>query len=150
MGIVAVIAYLALMSLMVRPRPQPRRQWPFPDRAGRLHILALRIQRAMEDEYYRWDLARHLGSIIVAELAHQQRMSRGEVRRALRTGHLDAPEEIQAYLRVGFSPLPTRARGLLTRVRRLFTPGAPVIPLDLDLERVVRYMESLMEVERDR
>lgn len=150
MLLVVLVLYIALVSLVVRKRTQSERLPSMLDRVGRLRYLARRIELAAEGVYFRWDLARHLGSIIVAALAHRQGISRGEVRLALRKGHLDAPDEIQGYLRAGFSPLYTLSGGLLSRVRRLFSPDAQASPLDHDLERIVRFMESLLELQHDR
>jgi hypothetical protein len=113
----------------------PRRQIQLPTVEGQVESLALCLVRGRRSNYFKWQVANRL-----ARLA--RRLSEG----LIRPEDLHTPaESLQHYFAAGlnqsfvdFPPPPSRFR------RRTPTP------LDLDLNHVVEYLESGMELSRDR
>jgi hypothetical protein len=172
---VLIVLYIAYRSLFARTRFSLAERRTLPDAGGRVRRLATRIERADRGDYYRWDLARHLGSVVVHVLAHEHRTNPATVRQRLRAGDLDIPDEIREFLFAGLAPIytlaegaPVRGRYALTAVlsralrslgvgsRSLLPPtgrseasgdglDAPALD-DWDLDHVVHFLEDRLEV----
>lgn len=144
----AVVAFLAVRSLLRQPRPRRPTEAEV-EHEGQLHRLVRWIEQAREGEYFRWSLSRQLGELALDVLAHEQRAAPGQIRRRLRAGELDAPPEVLACLEAGLRPAYLLPRGFLDRLRPRLLPGAEPPP-DPALEAVVRYLETQLEVDHDR
>lgn len=146
---VLIVIYLALRTLFPRTPLPPEPLPPLPPHVGELRSLAKRIERSAEGDYFRWDLARHVGGVMIDSLAYRRRTSRAEIRQQLRAGQLDVPPVIHRFLLVGMAPIYTLSSGLVTRFRHLFAAEAAVPTLDQDMEQIVQYLEDLLEVSHD-
>jgi hypothetical protein len=146
---VVLILFIAAASLLGPPGDIPERFDSPRDRAGQVAVLAERIRRVGDGEYYRWDLARQLSTLILDVMAHDRRTSRTDLQRRLRTEQLGIPPEVMEYLRSGQAPIYTLSMLPFKRLRRILSAGARSDPLDPDVEHVVEYIEGLVEVEHD-
>ena len=124
---------------LVRPAYQASAQ------RGRVQTLARWIHSTRR-EYFKRQLARHLGELAVQVTQPHELLSAAEISAALRSGQMDAPPEILAYFRAGLD-IYSRPASLLTRLAWIFGKQAPTSPLDLELEQVVRFLEHQSETE---
>ena len=115
-------------------------------RMGRVHNLMQAINRTSEGLYFKWRLAQHLLGLTVNMLAHQERTSPNQMRERLKSGGLDAPSEIKAYLLAGLTPVLSTPSNLLTRLRQAIMPTHRISPLDLDPEKVIQFLEDQLEI----
>ena len=115
-------------------------------RMGRVHNLMQAINRTSEGLYFKWRLAQHLLGLTVNMLAHQERTSPNLIRERLKSGGLDAPSEIEAYLLAGLTPVLSTPPNLLTRLRQAIMPTHRISPLDLDPEKVIQFLEDQLEI----
>jgi hypothetical protein len=118
-------------------------------RTGRVHNLMRAIHRTSQGIYFKWRLAQRLLSLTLEVLAHQERTTPLQMKERLKSGRLGAPPEIEAYLLTGLTPVLSRRTNLITRMKQIFAPTRPISPLELDPERVVRFIEDQMENEYD-
>jgi hypothetical protein len=116
-------------------------------RMGRVHNLMQAINRTSEGLYFKWRLAQHLLGLTVNTLAHQERTTSNLVRERLKSGGLDAPSEIEAYLLAGLTPVLSTPANLLTRLRQAILPTHRISPLDLDPEKVIQFLEDQLEID---
>jgi len=147
--------YLAARSLSVG-RDQPHRgravrKSPIDEAgySGAVAVWARRVESAGRGEYYRWYLAQHLGRLAQEVLAYRARLAPDQVKShlVLEEDRLDVPPEIRAYFEAGqqlASPRRVRFPRLSRLVSRLRSPAASP-PLDLDPERVIRFLERQLE-----
>lgn len=147
LAIASLLAARSLLSVRQIKRAALRCPQPAP---GPVQQLVEMIVAGRKDSYARWRLARRVGELVV-EAVDGQHLPPAELRnRWLPGDRTDVPGEIQAYVRTGtwgaFWSLPRR-RGWLARLRRQLEPSSP---LDLDLERVVVYLEEQLQGVRDR
>jgi hypothetical protein len=80
-------------------------------------------------------------------LAYQRRSTSEQIRHELRAGRLEVPPEIQAYLDLGRSPVYTPPTSLLARFKRRLWSSMRAPQVDPELERVVQFLESQLEIE---
>ncbi len=118
-------------------------------RMGRVHNLMQAISRTSEGLYFKWRLAQHLLGLTLEMLAHQERTSQDRVRERLKSGGLDAPSEIEAYLLAGLTPVLSTRSNLITRLKQAIMPTHRISPLDLDPERVIQFLENQMEIDHE-
>lgn len=123
-----------------------------PGDLGRVQSLAQEIERSGEGEYFKWRIARDLGELVMEVLAHRQRLDAGPLaaRQELEKQELDAPPEIQAFLRAGSKPAFSRPGNLLAWLRDSLPPKSDSVYPKLDLESVVKFLEDQLEVPNDR
>ena len=110
---------------------------------GRVQTLARWIHSTRR-EYFKRQLARHLGEMAVQVTRPHELLMPSEISAALRSGQVDAPPDILAYFRAGLD-MYSRPAGLLSRLARFARKQAPTSPLDLELEQVVRFLEHQSE-----
>jgi hypothetical protein len=116
-------------------------------RMGRVHNLMQAISRTSDGLYFKWRLAQYLLGLTLEALAHQERTSPNLVRERLKSGGLDAPSEIEAYLLAGLTPVLSPRSSLITRLRQAIMPTHRISPLDLDPERVIQFLEDQLEID---
>lgn len=141
---------LALRSLNWRPRHAPRRSAAVGWHAGPVRVWVRWLQEQGQGDYFRKRLAHRLGRLLVQALAPYERLTASQARRLL--DRLDAPPEVRAYLQAGFEPEPpaTITRwSILARLKSRFRVNTRRSPLDLDPEKVVRFLETQLEVYND-
>ncbi|MFC2023251.1 hypothetical protein ACFLT5_00770 [Chloroflexota bacterium] len=146
---VVLILFLAAVSFLGPPTRRSMEHIPVPGRPGQVAVLSGRIRRVAEGEYYRWDLARHLSTLVLDVMAHDRRTTRADLQQRLRSDQFDVPPEVLDYLRSGQAPIYTLSMLPFAKLRRILTAGAWSEPVDQDLEHVLHYMEGLVEVQHD-
>ena len=112
---------------------------------GRVQTLARWIHSARR-EYFKRQLARHLGELAVQVTQPHELLSPAEISAALRSGQMDAPPEILAYFQAGLDTY-SRPASLSSRLAWIFGKQAPTSPLDLELEQVLRFLEHQSETD---
>ncbi|HWQ12370.1 MAG TPA: hypothetical protein VNL77_06195 [Roseiflexaceae bacterium] len=133
--LVLLAAVLAVRSLSGLRVPALRRR-TVPGPAGRTAAWLRLVQLTGRDEYARWRLAQRLAQLAVELLAEREGLPPQQARRRLEDPSLDAPPAVRAYLRAGLVAYQPRP-GSQGRILR----GGP---LDVDLERVVHWLEGLL------
>jgi hypothetical protein len=143
---VFLVLMLRVAAGSLRSRRQARLVRPAyrsPAQRGRVQTLARWIHSTRR-EYFKRQLARHLGELAVQVTQPHELLLPAEISARLRSGQVDAPPEILAYFQAGLETY-SRPASLLSRLRRLVGKQAPISPLDLELEQVVRFLEHQSE-----
>lgn len=143
---VVIVLLVAFRSLVVIQRFVPGEPDVPAEHAGQVRALAARIRHAKHGRYYSWHLARHLAKLIVEVLAYHQGLPTAQIRWRVRSGTLDAPEEIRAYLEIGRQIAPRSPVGCLPRLRHALAGEAGEAPTGPSLETVVQFLEDQLEV----
>jgi hypothetical protein len=144
-----VVAILAVRSLLVqRPQGRPATRVER-EPMGPLAVLAGQVRRGAQSAYFRWTLARHLRNLILEALAHSHRLPTDEVGPRLQAGELALPPEVEAYLHGGQAPIYALPAGLFSGLRARLSWRDSVPTVDPDLERMVQFLESQLEVQHE-
>ena len=143
---IVIVIVIAARSLLKRRSTPEATSEATKLRMGRVHNLMQAINRTSEGLYFKWRLAQHLLGLTVNMLAHQERTSPNHMRERLKSGGLDAPSEIEAYLLAGLTPVLSTPSNLLTRLRQAIMPTHRISPLDLDPEKVIQFLEDQLEI----
>lgn len=134
------VLFLILAISFAGKRHNPRRRPP-PAQTTQSRVgawLAL-IERAREDDYFKWRLGQRLQKLALRQLAYRTNESVRDTRNQLRRGTLDLPAEITDYFQASLQPL-----GNLSRPGRWkFWQRRSPSPLDLDPKVVVAFLEQL-------
>jgi hypothetical protein len=146
---IAIAIIIAARSLLTRRSTPEMISEAARFRMGRVHNLMQAINRTSEGLYFKWRLAQHLLGLTLEALAHQERTSPNLVRERLKSGGLDAPSEIEAYLLTGLTPVLSTRSNLITRLKRAIMPTHRISPLDLDPERVIQFLEDQLEIDHE-
>lgn len=136
-----IIAALVIAggSLIGRRKPRAKARAIEGEPKGRVTQWALRIRLGTQGDYFRARLARRLGQLALATLAHRQHRPMEEIREMIESGELDGPKEIAAYLQAGLA----RDRSTLRREAASSWPWThKASPLDLDPAQIVTYLED--------
>ena len=145
--LLVTILVISARSLVKSPRSRGEVREVERDRPGQVSTWARWIHMMARRGFYKWFLAQHLARLYLATLAYHERLSREQIRQHLEAGNLGMPPEIQAYLQAGLSPLPPMPVGFFSRLMRRVRPSVHASPLDLELERVVQFLESQLDIE---
>jgi len=137
----ASIAMRSLTERRERPPGAGRAQVVYP---GRVRTLLLWVQRESGSVYFRQRLAYHLVRLATELQAYSQKRTPG--RFGWRLDDLDAPPEVRAYLQAGMTPSTLSHLGPLVRFVRWLRPRRAISSRNLDLERVVQFLEDQLEV----
>ena len=114
-------------------------KWAAPE--SQVQMLARWIQHADEGEYFHWSLSQHLNTLLCEVLAYREHITPAAVRRRLRSGQIELPPEVDAYLQTWRPGRPARRR----LRKRAFRANGP----EPSLESVVQFLEDQMEVSHD-
>ncbi len=142
---VGVALLIAGGSLIGWRRAQERAEAAQREQPGRVAAWARWIRQAEEGDYSRWRLAHRLGGLALDLLAYRQQCPPEQVKRQLEEGSLAMPPEVRAYLQAGLG------RGLwgpsshLSLLWRRLRGAPPPSPLDVELEAVIRFLETQLE-----
>jgi hypothetical protein len=136
-----VVAVRSLMTRKKRSRSTDRMPEVYP---GQLWTLLRWVQREPRSIYFRQRLARRLIRLAADLQAYRQKRVPGRFDRRL--DDLDLPPEIRTYLEAGMTLSPSDGLGPLSRFVRWLWPGRTTSSLDVDLERVVQFLEDQLEV----
>lgn len=151
-------ALLIVLALRVayRSLATPRRRVEAPQAAtthslSRVQTISSWMQSARGGDYYKMQLARRLGELAVAVSSPRSLHAEDHAWQRLRERDLDAPPEVLSYFQAAVAPPQSRAADLRSTWRRFFgSRTTPATALDLDPERVVRYLEQQLESPDDR
>lgn len=109
-----------------------------PKQVGRVENWLNLIQQAQQETYYKWQLAQQLRKLTLGALAHDERLTRREIRQRLANNALDLPPDIQAYLQAS-----TTSFGYFSRDKSRFLAWPqPATPLDLEPEKIAQFLEE--------
>jgi hypothetical protein len=133
--------FVAGRSLLIQSRRRLQTYRPVTLPPGRLESWANLIDRAGQDRYARWRLARQLRKLTLAVLAQNKRQPLPQLTQELTEGRLNIPGEIQAYLQASLTSFSYFAPARF----RFWFQAPPASPLDLDPEQIVRFLEDQYE-----
>jgi hypothetical protein len=105
--------------------------------SGRVETWLKLIQQAQHETYYKWQLAQQLRKLTLGALAHDERLTRHEIRQRLATNALALPPDIQAYLQAS-----TTSFGYFSANKSRWLRGQPATPLDLKPEKIAHFLEG--------
>jgi hypothetical protein len=139
--VLLIIAALIIAggSLIGRSKPRAKARAIEGEPTGRVTQWAMRIRLGNQGEYFRARLARRLGQLALATLAHREHRTLEEIREALESGEFDGPKEIAAYLQAG---LARDRSSLASEVAPSWPWSHRASPLDLDPAQIVTYLEN--------
>ncbi|HEX9924129.1 MAG TPA: hypothetical protein VGD99_15845 [Anaerolineae bacterium] len=138
-GVFTALAALIVIRSMVK-QPPPLR-WPrraIPERhQERVESWLKLLERARQETYYQWQLARSLRQLALAMVAHQEQLTIKQTQQRLLAGQLDLPPDVAAYLLASLSSF-----SYLSDLPPSAGPGSTGSPLDLEPERLVEFLEK--------
>ena len=135
LGIILFFAYKSLIKWEI-PGFKVRRSKV--NHRGQIEVLADLIGKADEGDYFRERLVQYLCELTLEILAYRERLTPAIIKERLRSGTLNVPPEIMAYLQAGLIWDSHHYRKM-GRIRlRSNTQGSP---LDLEPMRVVEFLE---------
>ncbi len=111
---------------------------------GRVKELTSQIHFAARSAYFRRRLAQRLGRLILKSLDYEEPYGPAKVEQGLEA--LDAPPEVRAFLQEGEQLISPSRPGLIVWLRRRLRGRQEVGAPDLELERVVQFLEERLEV----
>lgn len=116
-----------------------------PDSGGRVSEWLRWLELTRRGVYSRDGLARHIGDVAIAVLAHQQRCTQSEVRLRLREGILGLPQPLGAYMRAALGRGSLRRDSVLSRLLpfRLHRPQPEVVG---DVEAILDTLEGALDL----
>ncbi|MBN1219773.1 MAG: hypothetical protein JXM69_12660 [Anaerolineae bacterium] len=140
-GLFLIIALIIAINSLRQTAPRLRRsRQPKTSPPERIQTWAGLLQRAEQEDYYKWQLAQRLHKLAVNSLAHAERVDPGEIRQRLVEKQLNLTPEVQAYLEAGMTSF---SHFLGARPRFRFKKQTT--PLDLDPEEVIRFLEDNLD-----
>lgn len=144
---IALAIVIAARSLLKRRSTSETISEAARARMGRVNNLIQAINRTSDGPYFKWRLAQHLLALALEAFVHRERTSPNTIRERLKSGGLDVPSEIEAYLLAGMSPVLSTRANLITRLKDAIFPTHQITPLDLDPERVIQFLEDQLEID---
>jgi hypothetical protein len=134
--ILLAAAYISLGGLLEKPFRRRQLQPSRPRKNGPVEVMAAWISNSNRGVYSRWKVARTLGVLAVNIL--ELRGDRSNRIKVIKGRDWNPPPEIQDYLEAGL--MGSYADYPLSKRKT---------PLNLDVEKVVEYLESQLEMNRD-
>lgn len=116
---------------------------------GVIRAWIARIQSGDQGEYFRWRLARDLAELGLQFLAFRDRGDLGQRDRSQYVEALNAPPEIQAYLRMGLTAPPWQPQDVRSKLARLWRPTKQDSPLEIEPAVIAQFLEGQLEKEHD-
>jgi hypothetical protein len=162
-----VVLVLALRSLVAGKNPPQKveREEKMRTRSERVAFWTLQIRMRARGSYSRLRFADFFSKLILDILTYTGEVSQEQYEKALKTGLLDLPPEVQTFLKARLTPFyelrsPPFFQRLMGSIRRLLVSPAqrsiqpesikPTVSkgpaLDQELESVVTYLEHELEV----
>ncbi|MBN2004604.1 MAG: hypothetical protein JXA21_14710 [Anaerolineae bacterium] len=141
---IAVRSLLRTKRLVHKPQPGEREP-----ATGRVSVWEQRLSLARRGDYSRWGIARHMLTLLLDIVVSRESALPLAVRDRVRAGTYPAPPEIAAYFQAAMQPQISYAPSFFKRLAHRFAwrKSAPESPaLNLDLERVVEFLEDQLEV----
>jgi len=140
--LIAVILFTAIRGLLMEIPVGKRMLVKKKKSEGPVEALSLLVQKSKQGNYYKWLIANRLGKS--ARELLDQREARGIKQKftRLKGRGWNPPKDVEAYLESGvngsFADYPQRTWA-----------GSPSTPLDLNPQKVIEYLESEMENNRN-
>lgn len=146
-GIWALFLFVALIiaagSLLKRQPAQAKIRRAEPVHQERIEGWIKLIHETKQETYYKWQLAQRLQELTLDALAHDERLTRKQIRQRLQANQLDLPPEIEAYLQASM----TSFSHFVAPEQRFIKSKRQASPLDLEPERLIQFLEESL---RDR
>lgn len=139
-------AYVALRSLIRSKGHLRGRAEAKVEHRGQIEVLTRWIQHAVWGDYFKRRLAQYLGELTLEVLGHEEQVTPGQVERRLKEQSLGVPPEILALLQAELAVDFSEPTGLSSKLGQRLRPSAWTSPPNLDLERVVQFLENRLEV----
>ena len=156
---VVISSLIALISLGMRWEPAVE-EIPVANKyPTRLKTWQHSVKDNQRSDYFKWNLAHDMSDLVVKAIANREGISRAQVLRRLYANQLDLPPDITAYLQIAQKPytqngFSQRANDhWLVRFREKWTRGPvpsrirPKTPLDLEPDRMIRYLEEYLDLD---
>jgi len=138
------IAILTSLKSLVKPQtPNDIVKDVDKENPGQVSLWAERF--LMKNE---WTISRHLKKLVVTALAYNRQQSHKRIQEDIESGELDAPSEIQAFLKLGIKRIPERSNRSFSGY--FLRPGSrknTSLSLEFEPENVVKFLENQLEVE---
>lgn len=144
--LLVILVVIAVRSLGRRKRASQKRIEKKVENQGQVQVLARWIERTTKGEYFRWSLAQHLGGLTWEVMAHREHTTPAQLKQGMRSGRLDLPPVIQAYLQSARLPEHSIMTGLISRIRGRLGIATSAPSFDPALEKVVQFLEDQMEI----
>lgn len=121
------------------------------DVTGTVTIWVERLRNAEKGIHYDRSLKRQIGKLFFSILAYNTGKNPDQIRRGMESEDLEIPSAIQEYIKDDDGDLPpTRFRSELTSLCRALTRKRGDSLLKKDAEKVVKFLEELIEVKHER
>ena len=138
---IALAALIVIRSMVKQPPPLHWSRRVAPERRQeRIETWFKLLERAGQEPYYQWQLARSLRQLTLAIAAHQEHLTVKQTQQRLIEGQLDLPPDVAAYLLASLSSF-----SYLSDLSPSAGPGSTGSPLDLEPERLVDFLEKQLE-----
>jgi len=148
--LIVIALFIATGSLARKHEAARKRGEVKTTHTGPVQVVARWIDQRERGYYFRKRLAHRLGRLAVEALAPHERFTPRQTCQLL--NRLNAPPEVCAYLLAGLGPefaeVP-RPANPLAKLRDLLKMSTRNTPLDLDPDKVVRFLERQLEVHYD-
>lgn len=135
-----LVALIALISLVRRKQHRPPPADDVIRTLDPVASLAKNIQDIHKGNFFKWVVANRFGTLARSILFQQTGASSLPARRLVGRDW-NPPADVQAYLETGL------ARSFIEQPRKWFFFRSRKSPLDIDLDRVVEYLESQVEID---
>lgn len=156
---VVLSTIIAVISLAMRSEKQIEKNPVEHKYPTRLQTWVKTVRRKERSEYFKWNLAQDLSNLFVEAIAYHQGLSHSEALRQLEAGKIDLPPDILAYLRISQKPfaqtgLANYENGnwlsqVWNTLRRQPVPQREKSPLDLEPEKIIRYLEDYLGLDAE-
>jgi hypothetical protein len=117
---------------------------------GPVRAWTRRVYLATKGSYFRWRLAHDLAELCLSLQAYHDRRGLARYNRREYIEELAAPPQVQAYFRAGLASQPMENPTLFSRLTRWWRSNASDLPVDLDPQIAVSYLEDQLESRDDR
>jgi len=134
----AIFLLIMAVGLIERKKPNPKKMNIKEDYPGRIEEWARLISKASQHNYFKWRLAQRLQKVTLRAIAHNRGQTVKQTRWQLREGSLNLPSDLHAYFLASVQSL-----SHLSPQKRFFATRPKPSPLDLDLNRVIQFLDTL-------
>jgi hypothetical protein len=146
---IVIALVITTRSLRTRPGGEPAPRQNHRPTDGAIRIWMARLQMNAQGDYFRWRLARELAELALQFLAYRDREDLTRRDRSQYIELLNAPSDIQAYLRTGLVAPPWQPQDIRARLTRWWRPAHHDSPLQLDPAVIAQFLEGQLEKEHD-
>jgi hypothetical protein len=141
------VALLSLFRLRERDHEPPRKSGRL---SGRVQEIRRLLDHRAEGLFFKRQIARQLGDLTAEALEHTEGIPLDQASDRIRSGNLEAPEQVRAFLQAGLQRVRLRPKGLRARIARMRGQLERGSPLEVDPDGAVAYLEELLEIADER